>query len=515
MVSAITAGVRSAGRDRVLIVDDDSDARLGLAHLLRDHGFRVDTARDGFKALRKLADFAPDLLVTDLRMPGMDGLALVRKAREIDPDSVAIVMTAYGAVDSALDAIREGAADYVLKPFRSADLLRVVEPALARRRLRRAAALARGGGFDDGRVGRLMGASPVMTALFETLVQVAPSRASVLLTGESGTGKELVARALHELSARAAGPFVTVHAAALAETLLESELFGHERGAFTGAAIRREGRFHQAHGGTLFLDEIGDLSLVTQVKLLRFLQEREFERVGGNQTVKVDVRVVAATNADLRGKVAAGLFREDLLYRLNVIAIAVPPLRVRSRDVLLLAAHFLARFAGESHRAIRGFTPEAIERLTAHDWPGNVRELENAIERAVVVCRGAEIGVGDLPPELTGGRRSGEAPAVPGATLADVERYTLLRTLEHTGGSTSRAAEILGVSTRTVQKRLRRYLLTGTGSSDSSRSGRNANDGTRDGVGGAAPARHGGHGRRPTPEHELLPATPGEEAGES
>jgi DNA-binding NtrC family response regulator len=456
--AATTAGPKSAERDRVLVVDDDNDARVGLAHLLREHGFRVETARDGFKALRKVADFAPDLLLTDLRMPGMDGLTLVRKARELDPDNVAIVMTAYGAVDSALVAIRDGAADYVLKPFRVDDFLRVVEPALARRRLRRAERLRTGEG-DEAGLRQLVGGSPVMRALFDTLVQVAPSRASVLLTGESGTGKELVARALHELSGRAAGPFVTVHSAALAETLLESELFGHERGAFTGAAARREGRFQQAHGGTLFLDEIGDLSLVTQVKLLRFLQEREFERVGGNQTIKVDVRVVAATNADLRHKVAAGLFREDLLYRLNVITISVPPLRARSRDVLLLASHFLARFADESDRAIRGFTPEALERLMAHSWPGNVRELENAVERAVVVCRGADIGVDDLPPDLVGGGPASEAPAVPGATLGEVERYTILKTLEHTCGSTSRAADILGVSVRTVQNRLRRYMI--------------------------------------------------------
>ena len=485
--SAITAGVRSASRDRVLVVDDDNDARAGLAQLLREQGFRVDTARDGFKALRKLTDFAPDLLVTDLRMPGMDGLALARRAREIDPDSVAIVMTAYGAVDSALDAIRDGVADYLLKPFRAEELLRVVEPALARRRLQREVAGGATDAVDETRLRHLVGDSPVMRALCDTLVQIAPSRASVLLTGESGTGKELVARALHELSARAAGPFVTVHSAALAETLLESELFGHERGAFTGAAVRRDGRFHQADGGTLFLDEIGDLSLATQVKLLRFLQEREFERVGGNRTIKVDVRIVAATNVDLRDKVAAGLFREDLLYRLNVIAIAVPPLRVRARDVLLLATHFLARFSAESDRAIRGFTPDALERLAAHDWPGNVRELENAVERAVVVCRGADIGVDDLPPEVTGVRRSGGAPVVPGATLEEVERYTILKTLEHAAGSTSRAAEILGVSTRTVQKRLRRYQLDAD--SASSGQGGNANVGSPPGERGAHRSR--------------------------
>ncbi len=450
----------AAGRDRVLIVDDDADARAGLAELMRCHGFRVETARDGFKALRKLAEFAPDVLLTDLRMPGMDGLALVRRARELDPDSVTIVMTAYGAVETALTAIREGATDYVVKPFRVDQVLRVVEPALARRRLRREESRMRVGAAAQAPVHQLVGASPVMRALLDTLVQVAPSRASVLLGGESGTGKELVARAIHGLSPRAALPFVTVHPAAMAETLLESELFGHERGAFTGALGRREGRFHQAHGGTLFFDEIGDISPATQVKLLRFLQEREFERVGGNETIKVDVRVVAATNADLRQKVATGAFREDLFYRLNVVSIAVPPLRVRNGDVVLLATHFLQRFARESARAIRGFTPAALEHLVTHRWPGNVRELENAIERAVVVCRGAEIRLEDLPPDVVGAdRAAGTEPVVPGATLEEIERYVILKTMEHTGGSTSRTAEILGVSTRTVQNRLRRYLL--------------------------------------------------------
>jgi DNA-binding NtrC family response regulator len=251
------------------VVDDDSDARTGLAELLRVHGFQVETARDGFKALPKLADFAPDLLLTDLMMPGMDGLSLVRRARELDPDSIAVVMTAYGAIESALTAIREGATDYVVKPFHLDEFLRIVEPALARRRLRREVARLRAGSVGQERIRDIVGASAVMRALFDTLVQVAPSRASVLVTGESGTGKELVARAIHQLSPRATGPFVRLHCGALAETILESELFGHERGAFTGAAARREGRFHQADGGTLFFDEIGDISPSTQIKLLR------------------------------------------------------------------------------------------------------------------------------------------------------------------------------------------------------------------------------------------------------
>ena len=459
MVAAVQVdGVREAERSRILVVDDDSDARIGLAELLRLQGFEVETARDGFKALPKLADFAPDLLLTDLMMPGMDGLSLARRARELDRDSIAVVMTAYGAIETALTAVREGAADYVVKPFHLEEFMRIVEPALARRRLRREVARLRAGTGEEQQIQDIVGASPVMRAMFDTLVQVAPSRASVLLTGESGTGKELVARAIHQLSPRASRPFVSLHCGALADTLLESELFGHERGSFTGAAARREGRFHQADGGTLFFDEIGAISASTQIKLLRFLQEREFERVGGNQTIKVDVRVVAATNTDLKTNVQAGTFREDLFHRLNVISIGVPPLRVRSGDVSLLAAHFLTRFCAENDRRIRGFTAGALDRMLAYPWPGNVRELENALERAVVTCRGTDIGVEDLPPDVAGAEPSaGGIPTVPGATLDEVERHAILSTLEHTGGSTSRAAEILGVSIRTVQNRLRRY----------------------------------------------------------
>ena len=445
-------------RSRILVVDDDSDARLGLAELLRGHGFLVETARDGFKALPKLAEFAPDLLLTDLMMPGMDGLSLMRKARELDPEHIAIVMTAYGAVDSALTAIREGAADYVVKPFKIEDFLGVIRPALARRRLRREVARLRGGAPDQDRIRDIVGTSTPMRALFDTLVQVAPSRASILVTGESGTGKELVAAAIHQLSPRASGPFVKLHCGALAETILESELFGHERGAYTGAAGRRDGRFQQADGGTIFFDEIGDISPSTQIKLLRFLQEREFERVGGNETIKVDVRVVAATNSDLRAKVAAGTFREDLMYRLNVVSLEVPPLRERAGDVTLLAAHFLDKFCTENDRSIGGFTTDAVDRMLAYDWPGNVRELENAIERAVVVCKGDDIDTSDLPAELrTAVVALPTRPAVPGATLAEIERHAILATLERTGGCTSRAAAMLGISARTIQKRLRAY----------------------------------------------------------
>ena len=441
------------------MVDDETNARNALAELLRDEGYTVETAPDGFKALPKLEEFAPDLLLTDLKMPGMDGIALMRKAQEMDSDVVAVVMTAYGAVDTAVSAMRAGAADYITKPINFEELSIVLERALERRRLRVEAGQLRQRLSQRDRIENIVGASAPMARVFESILQVAPSRASVLVTGESGTGKELVAAAIHQHSTRASGPFVKLHCAALAETLLESELFGHEKGAFTGAMGRRDGRFQQADGGTLFLDEIGEISPAIQVKLLRFLQQREFERVGGNQTIKVDVRIVAATHRDLNAEVRAGRFREDLFYRLNVVTIEMPPLRTRVSDIPLLATRFLQRFAEENAKDVRGFSDEALQRLTQYSWPGNVRELENAIERAVVVCRHHEIRAQDLSPHImkSAARSEDGLPVVPGASLAELERYAILKTLEHTGGSTSRAAEILGISPRTIQYRLHEY----------------------------------------------------------
>ncbi len=367
-------------------------------------------------------------------------------------------MTAYGAVDTAVSAMRQGAADYITKPINIDELTLVLERALERRRLRAETGQLRERLAQRHRVSNLVGSSPPMQEVIDTVLQVAPSRASVLITGESGTGKELIASALHEHSPRARGPFVKLHCAALAETLLESELFGHERGAFTGAVARRDGRFQQADGGTLFLDEIGEISPAIQVKLLRFLQTHELTRVGGNQTIKVDVRVVAATNRNLPQRVKEGLFREDLFYRLNVVSIEMPPLRSRPSDIPLLAMHFLARYGAENGKSFTGFSDEALERLVRHSWPGNVRELENVVERAVVVARGDVIRAEDLGPTLsTAEDADGGMPRIPGATMAELERYAILKTLEHTGGSTSRAAEMLGISTRTIQYRLQDY----------------------------------------------------------
>jgi len=448
-------------RERILLVDDEGHGRAALAELLRDEGYQVETAADAFKALPKLQEFEPDLLLTDFRMPGMDGLELMERARDIDPEIVTVVTTAHAEVESAVTAMRRGAADYLTKPIHLEELTLVLDRALERRRLRREAGQLRQRLTQRHRLSNLVGSSSAMQRVYEATLQVAPSRASVIISGESGTGKELIAAAIHEHSPRAARPFVKLHCAALAETLLESELFGHERGAFTGAIGRREGRFYQADGGTLFLDEIGEISPNIQVKLLRFLQEREFERVGGNQTVKVDVRIVAATNKNLLALVKEGKFREDLYYRLNVVSIEMPPLRARVEDIPLLAVHFLRKYAAENGKEeVRGFTDEALAALVHYPWPGNVRELENAVERAVVICRGNEVRVQDFIPTITtasAAPTTGSGPLVPGATMAELERHAILKTLEHVGGATTKAAEILGISPRTIQYRLREY----------------------------------------------------------
>jgi len=454
----------SANHGKILVVDDDANARASLAEFLRSEGYDVETAADGFKALPKLNDFAPDLLLTDLQMPGLDGLGLLEKALEAEFEPAVVMMTSHGGIESAVAAMRAGASDYLSKPLNLDELVILLERALERRALRIEARLLRQRLAKRDRVENIVGTSEPMVRLFETILQVAPSRASVLITGESGTGKELVASAIHQHSNRASKPFIKLHCAALAESLLESELFGHERGAFTGALTRRDGRFKQADGGTLFLDEIGEISPAIQVKLLRFLQEREFEPVGSNQTIKVDVRVIAATNRDLGKEVKEGRFREDLYYRLNVVSIETPPLRVRPTDIPLLALRFMYKYAEENGKKVERFSDAALSQLMQYRWPGNVRELENAIERAVVVCKHDEIRPQDLAPHIvkSEARTVDGVPAIPGATLSDLERYAILKTLEHTGGSTSRAAEMLGISPRTIQYRLREYSTEAT-----------------------------------------------------
>lgn len=442
-------------RATILVADDEASTRSGLSSLLKGEGFAVDLAASGYEALSKLEASVPDVLVTDMRMPGIDGLMLLEKARELHPELIVVMMTAFGGVETAVKAMRMGAEDYLTKPLQIDELVLVLERALERRSLRREATELRARLSERLKIDNLVGRSPAMQSVRRVIEQVAPTRASVLITGESGTGKELVAQAIHENSSRARAPFIKLHCAALAESLLESELFGHEKGAFTGANARREGRFFMADGGTLFLDEIGEISPAVQVKLLRFLQERTFERVGGNDVIKVDVRMIAATNRDLKAEVAAGRFREDLFYRLNVVNIEVPPLRARPGDVLELAHTFLARFSKENQKAISGFDPEALSILTSHKWPGNVRELENMIERAVVMCSSDRISAANLPTALNAETRGGMK--LPGATMAELERHAILTTLEASGGSTVRAARILGISVRKIQYKLREY----------------------------------------------------------
>jgi Nif-specific regulatory protein len=466
-------------RGRLLVVDDEATARRALATLLTEDGYAVETAASGDEALERISTNPPDIVVTDVRMPGIDGVELLHRTKALDPNIAVVVMTAFGTVGDAVRAMRGGAEHYVTKPVDLDELSLVLERVMQTRALRAETNLLRARVRNEHRFENLLGTSAPMQSLVKTILQVAPSRATVLITGESGTGKERVAQAIHEASPRKDGPFVKLHCAALAETLLESELFGHEKGAFTGANTRREGRFKMAHGGTLFLDEISEISPAIQVKLLRVLQEREFERVGGNETLKVDVRIIAATNRDLANLVRDGRFREDLYYRLNVVSLRLPPLRARREDIPMLANHFLARFSRESGRTIEGFTSEAMSALSQHNWPGNVRELENAVERAVVMTPGTHVGrehlslpyapvaaphasVASAPP---GERESaptpstslGAPPPIPGAALEEIEKFAILSTLEACGGSTHRAADTLGVSVRMIQYRLREY----------------------------------------------------------
>jgi DNA-binding NtrC family response regulator len=447
-----------ARQGRILVVDDEVNARTALAELLRDEGFEVETAADAFKALGKYDVFSPHVVLTDLKMPGMDGIELVKKIHAMEDPAAVVVMTAFGAVQSAVEAMRAGAVEYLTKPLNFEELLVVVDRVLETQALKAETRRLRMRLRDKLAPRNIVGSSPVMHRVFEIVDQVAPSKSTVLITGESGTGKELIASAIHQRSNRASGPFIKLHCAALAETLLESELFGHERGAFTGAVARRDGRFQLADGGTLFLDEIGEISPALQVKLLRFLQEHEFERVGSGQTIRVDVRVIAATNRNLGEEVARGKFREDLFYRLNVVQIELPPLRERRSDIPSLAKFFIDRYAKDNGRAIDGLSNEAIDLLVSYDWPGNVRELENAIERSVVMAPGPLIEPRHLPASVRPSHRAdGGAPPIPGSTLADIERYAILETLRATGGSTSKAAEALGISVRTVQYRLHEY----------------------------------------------------------
>jgi len=444
-------------RGRILVVDDEANAREALAELLEDDGYETETAADGEKALAMLERFRPNVVLTDLKMPNLDGIGLIERGRPRAPATAFIVMTAFGSIENAVEAIKMGADNYLTKPLDLAAVSALVDRAMEKSLLVSETVELRRRLDERFSFDRILGVHPSMQRLLKTVAQVAASRATVLVHGESGTGKELIAAAIHQNSPRRSKPFVKLNCAALAETLLESELFGHERGAFTGATGRREGRFMKADGGTLFLDEVSEIPLAVQVKLLRFLQEREFERVGGNETLRVDVRVVAATNRVLEERVESGEFREDLFYRLNVVQLDVPPLRARRSDIPILAEHFLGKFAEENGRALAGFTDDALLALRLYPWPGNVRELENAIERAVVLTEGTRIEAVNLPSAQGQGDQQDLGVMIPGIRLEELERMAIERTMDAVGGSTSKAAEILGISRRKIQYRLKEW----------------------------------------------------------
>jgi nitrogen regulation protein NR(I) len=465
----------------VLVADDELNMRRVLEAILRREGYDVVTAANGIEALGGM-NANVHTVITDLKMPGLDGMALLKKLSVDYPDVPVVMITAHGSVENAVEAVKLGAFDYLEKPFEQEQIRQVVAKAintyaLARRDARPEEPSGRGR-F------RLVGQAPAIRQIFAVIEKVANTPSTVLITGESGTGKELIARALHENSARHAGPFIKINCAAIPKTLMESELFGYDKGAFTGAVGAKPGRFELAHGGTLFLDEIGEIPVEMQVKLLRVLQESEFERVGGIKTIKVDVRLVTATNRDLQQEIIAGTFRDDLFYRLNVVPIHIPPLRERREDIPLLAEHFLAKFNDRLKKQIAAISPEAIERLVAYHWPGNIRELENLMERTILFCEAPEIRVSDLPPEVVGATA---LPAVPGGTPTSlpivgglggeeaarpaslkeavraeterVERELIQRALDETGGNVTQAARKLKISRKSLQTKMKELGL--------------------------------------------------------
>jgi two-component system response regulator HydG len=446
-------------KNTILVADDDPAHRTMLRTLLTGWGYTIFEADDGSTAIEKVHEQAFDLILMDIRMIKVSGLQALTEIKGFNPAIPIIIMTAYSSVETAVEALKNGAYDYLTKPLDFDELRFAMERAMDHTQLREENRLLRetlGSHFDRRNI---IGRSPAMVKLLETVAQVAPSETTILITGESGTGKEMIAGAIHFNSPRKDGPFVKINCAAITETLLESELFGHEKGAFTGAYKKKEGRFRQAHGGSLFLDEISEMSLAMQVKLLRVLQEREITRVGGEEVIKVDVRIIAATNKDLLQE--AGQFREDLYYRLNVVTLNMPPLRERKEDIPLLAQHFLEVFSEKNQKQIKGFTPQAMDRLLKYDWPGNVREIMNGVERGVVLSRSKYLDEEDLPMILKDTSLSGEILAK-NALLADmpldeVEKATVLKTLELAGGNKSEAARRLGITRRTLHKKLKMY----------------------------------------------------------
>jgi len=450
--------------ETVLVVDDEKNYLVVLSELLGEEGYEVLCASSAPEALSFLEESDVDLVITDMKMPKMSGIQLLQEVKRRDPGLPVIMMTAYGTVENAVQAMKKGALDYITKPFQNEELKLTIRKAIDHRRLVSRHRLLASELAE--RVGphNIVGRSAPMQRIFDMIARVAETKATVLITGESGTGKELIARALHFGSPRREAPFISVNCSALAETLLESELFGHERGSFTGAISSRKGRFELAEGGTLFLDEVGEMSPALQVKLLRVLQEMEFERVGGTRTLKVDVRVVAASNRDLKAEVAAGRFREDLFYRLNVVYLEVPPLRARAGDIPLLASHFAGKYGRSLRKPSLAISPEAMEVLSRYPWPGNVRELENAVERAAILCGADLIEAKDLPEDLRGAQKAKALPSdlyeMPLPEALDlIEARMIKRALMRAGYVQAQAAKALGITKSLLQYKMKKHNL--------------------------------------------------------
>ncbi len=442
---------------RVMVVDDDTETLALLREVVTKEGYEVVTAEDAESAMRQLGEFQPDLVITDIHMPGMDGLALLAAVREKAPDILVILLTAYGSLKTAVDSIKAGAFDYLSKPFVVEDIRLVVRRAIEHKKLVGENRSLREQLRERYRFDNLVGSSPGMVEVYKLVARVAGSDSTVLIQGESGTGKELIARAIHANSPRSGGPFVAIDTGSLAESLLESELFGHERGAFTGAVATKKGLLEQAHQGTCFLDEIADLSPVMQSKLLRSLQEREIRRVGSETARPIDVRIIAASKKDLKPLVEAGTFREDLYYRLEVVTIVLPPLRNRIEDIPLLARYFVDKFGRTKEKPVTGLSPETIPLLTRYSWPGNVRELEHVIERAIALTPHPVITPEDLPENIREATTHDSAKARGWGTLEDMEKDYIQRVLEAHHHDHGQAAEILGIHRKTLLRKLRQY----------------------------------------------------------
>ncbi len=450
-------------KEKILVVDDEHSHRTMLKAVLSKEGYDISEADDGVSAIKAVENEPFDLILMDIRMGDMDGIEAMREIKRISPSIPVVIMTAYASVKTAVEALKSDAYDYLTKPLDVEELKILIQKALEHYRLHEENVFLKERLADRFDFSKVIGRSRPMRELFETLSLISPSDATVLIYGESGTGKELVANAIHQNSPRSEKPFIKVSCAALPETLLESELFGHERGAFTGALARKAGRFQLANGGTFFLDEVSEMSSATQVKLLRVLQEREFEPLGGTKTIQVDIRLIAATNKDLETEVKEGRFREDLFYRLNVIPIRLPTLSERREDIPLLAEHFFKHYKDKNRSPVKGFLPKTIDTIVRHDWPGNIRELENTIERAILLCRSEYIMPEDLPSNVQGAQDGVQTivPVPSGMPLKDVEREVILQTLADTAGNRTQTARILGISRKTLQNKIKEYGIEG------------------------------------------------------